>query len=637
MEEQVKTFAKYSNKKLEKFFKSMEFSVLHNIKLYLDDKYTNFGNSEFSDFQYDLLKETMLEKNPNYIPEVGASVRCSENRVTLPYYMGSLNKFKPENSREMDNWVSKNFFSEYIVENKVDGISCMLVNKNGGMKLYTRGDGYIGSDITRLKRYFNYIPNLNTEIVVRGELIMKKRTFEEKYSSDYANPRNMVAGRIGGKKIRSGIEDIDFIAYEIVDFDVQVSPQEQLNILSQLGFSTVLNTKLVMISNDNLTEILLEFKKLSEYEMDGIVVQPNMYNERNTSGNSSYAFAFKIQMDDNSVVTEVIEVEWNVSKWGVLKPRIKINPVSLGGVNISYASGFNAKYIKDNNISPGAIVTITRSGDVIPYIVEVNVQGTCPSFPNIDYYWNETEVDICMESNNQESEVKKLAYFFCTLGIKHVSECTVNKMYSHGLVNLEMILNATQEELGAIEGFGERLAERTYENIHNGVQNISLPILLGASSVFGFGFGTKKIESLFESIPNLLEIYKNIEYDELYRMILNVKGFSDKSAKKIVENMEKAGLFVESISPFISLKETEVLSDNLKEMKFIFSGFRNSELEEEINKRGGKVVSAVSNNIYALIVKNKTNTPSEKIKKAMKLGKEILTIEEFTALYIDRN
>ena len=89
-----------------------------------------------------------------------------------------------------------------------------------------------------------------------------------------------------------------------------------------------------------------------------------------------------------------------------------------------------------------------------------------------------------------------------------MSECTVNKMYSHGLVNLEMILNATQEELGAIEGFGERLAERTYENIHNGVQNISLPILLGASSVFGFGFGTKKIESLFESIPNLLEIYK---------------------------------------------------------------------------------------------------------------------------------
>lgn len=632
----ISKISKYKENDYKNFLNNTDLEILHKIKLFVDDIYYNTGkDSGLSDYNYDLLKEFLEKKDPDYIVPIGIKIRNGENRIKLPFYMGSMDKYKPENKKQIKNWLKKNNSEDYIIESKLDGVSCLLVMKNGKIKLYTRGDGNVGSDISYLSQYFNTIPkNTNYDLVVRGELIIKKETFVKKYSKKFANARNMVSGKIGSKTIKEGIKDIDFVAYEIVGDGIMESPKTQFNLLKNLGFSIVKNKIIKNINTEILSKELIDFKKSEQYQIDGIIIQTNKKYKRNKSGNPKYAFAFKMRFSDNIVKTEVISVEWNVSKWGQLKPRIKIKEVSLGGVKINYTSGFNAKYINDNKIGKGSVINITRSGDVIPYIVEVLKSSENPDMPEIEYQWNETKVDIYTTKYGEKMCVKLISSFFSELGIKHVSESTVAKLYKNGYDSLLKIIMATKQDFLKIDTFGERLVERTYNNIHNGLQNIPIYIVLGASGIFGYGLGTRKIKKLLKDIPDLLQIYKNKDKSEMFDMIMKVDGFSKKSTSKIVDNLFWADKFIIALSNFATFKkEKEVSNNKLKDKKIVFSGFRDKNLEENINIMGGKVNSSVSKNTDFVIVIDRNNT-SSKIQKAQKLNIQIIEKDEFIKIYI---
>jgi DNA ligase (NAD+) len=626
----------YSDEKLQTYFDNSPIKQLHELKLYTDDKYYNTGDaSGFEDWQYDMLKETLTYRDPDYVPPVGSKLRTGENRVTLDYWLGSQNKLKPEDVNEMARWISLNRSEQYIIESKLDGVSCLLTVKNDKIKLYTRGDGVVGADISYLAPYFSSIPKkINKNITIRGELIMNESTFKKEYAKDYANPRNMVAGRLGGKTARKGLEDIEFVAYEIVDDKEMPSPSEQLQYLCKLGFTVVKYELIDTITIADLTELFLIFKQDSPYEIDGLIVQANISYERNTVGNPDYAFAFKIRLGSNMTEAYVEEVKWNISKWGVIKPRVRITPVSLNGVKITYATGFNAKYITNHNIGPGAVVNITRSGDVIPFIVEVLSEADEPQMPEFSYKWNETGVDIYTEEFGDVMCVKTASSFFDKLGIKYVSEKTVQKMYDNGLTSILEMVGATQEQLEDVEGFGSRSAERVYQNIQNGLRDVSIPLVLGASGVFGYGLGRKRIELLFEDIPDLLDIYSELTPVELKAKIMRVEGFSDKSADKIIENVEYADKFIQRLSNFATFKTKIVVSDNLKGQKFVFSGFRDKVMETSIVERGGKVTSSISKNTNGLILPIKSDKLTGKSEKASNLGVPIYSKHEFTKQFL---
>ena len=631
MEKIIKKISKYTDHELFTYFNKNDIKVLHEMKLYLDDIYYNSGLSTgFTDFQYDILKEIIQKREPNYIPPIGSKIRSGENEIKLPYYLGSMNKFKPENISDLERWIEKNEVKECIIQDKLDGISCLLTIKNEKINLYTRGNGEVGSDISYFQPYFKNIPKKrDISISVRGELIMKKRTFKEKYSNEFANARNFVSGRIGSKTVREGLEDIDFVAYEIISSGVLIKPEEQLKILKEYGFLTVNNYILKDVNIDELVSSFINAKENSEYEIDGIIVQNNVPYKRNITGNPSYAFAFKVRLDTNLAEVKVEEVEWNISKWGAIKPRIRIVPVNLNGVTITYTTGFNAKYIMDNKIGPGTILKITRSGDVIPFVVEV-LKSTFAQMPDIDYKWSDTKVDIYTEQNEDIMCIKLVTSFFTSLKIKHVNEATVQKMYEHGLNNILKIIEAQKEDFEKIEGFGKRLAERTYDNIHQGLKNISLATLLGASGIFGMGLGIRKLETLLNSIPNLLDLYDVLSEDEIYIMINNVEGFSDKTTTKILENLKWAKKFFKNISPYISLKEEK--NSNTKSdfegIKIVFTGFRDIILEQKIKEVGGKVLTSISKNTSILVVDD-INTRSSKAQKAKELNIPIYEKDEF--------
>ena len=639
MNNQIIKLSKLENKKLVLSLKKISLTELKNIKQYLDDIYYNSGESSgFTDSQYDLLKETIIALDKNYKDTVGAKLRVDDNRAELPLYLGSIDKIRPSEQNKLTNWLAKNSASYYNIEPKLDGISCLLTKYKDDVRLYTRGDGCVGADISYLLKYLKSIPNVKEDISVRGELIIKEKIFKNKYSSVFTNSRNMVSGVVNSKSLKDGISDVDFVAYEIiVDNKMQIEPSDQLKILKKLKFNVVHNELVDSLNFELLSEKLLQFKQNCPYEIDGIIIQSDKEYTRNIKDNPKYAFAFKMTLDSNLVDVEVEKIEWNISKHKLLKPRIKIKPVFLNGITISYTTGFNAKYIVDNSIGKGSILKITRSGDVIPFIVEVIKSSSKPDMPNIDYKWNENGIDIIAQDDEfNTSDIKMISSFFSSMGIKNLSDATVEKIFNNGLNTLLKIFEANVEDFEKIDGFGKKLAEKVFNNIHNGLKDTTIDVFLGSSGVFGEGMGKRKIKLLFDNIPDLMNIYSDIPEEELRKLINEIDGFSDISTSKIINNLSKADAFLKSISKFVSFakKEKKVnWASNLEDMKILFSGFRDSALEKNIVDRGGKLVTSISKNTSLLVVKDKSES-SSKIIKAKELGVDILLKDEFLSKYI---
>lgn len=632
MEDNVEKLQNMTLKKVSLSLEKMDMKDLHALKEYLDDVYYNTGDSVLDDEKYDLIKETLKKRDSSYHPPVGAKLREGENRVNLPFWLGSLDKITPEEPEVLSRWRKDNRTDTYVISEKLDGVSCLLISKNGKISLYTRGDGSVGANISYLLPYFHTIPKDLPNIAVRGELILKRKVFDKKYKGktvngrSYKNPRNMVSGLIGGKTARQGLEDINFITYEIVA-DSPEKPEKQLKTLKKLGFSLVKYQVVDEIDIPYLSETLTEFREKSEYEIDGIIIQANQPYDRNTSGNPDYMFAFKMLMSDSVFETKVLSIEWNVSKWGQLKPVVLIEPVECNGVTMQRVTAHNAKYVEENNLGRGAVIRVTRSKEVIPYIVSVVKQAEKPDMPKEDYTWDENHVNISVNENMDIMCVKLIAGFFAKLGIKFVSEATVDKLFKGGLNNLLKIVGASKERL--LQIFQEKTAERIYTNIHNGLQNIKLPTLLGASGVFGFGVGTRRMEALLLDIPDLFTVYKGKSRKELMTMVMNVEGFSEIMAEKVVDNLKYGDLFVQKMSKYMTVKSEERVSSGMKGHKYVMSGFRDKKLEEEITKRGGKVTGTVSKNTTGLILKNKSGKLTGKPLKAQELGVPIYTVEEF--------
>jgi len=637
MQTTISKIASLPDKEFCKYIETESLCLLHKIKLYTDDIYYNTGKSSgLTDWRYDYIKETLNKRDPNYIVPTGTRIREYENRTELPFWLGSMDKKKDE--KEISKWISCNKTKEFLIEDKLDGVSCLISIKSGKVKIFTRGDGKIGADISYLSQYIRNIPkNLKLTIFLRGELIINYKLFKEKYSNEYANPRNLVSGLVGSKTIKEGFDDIDFIAYEIISDKVADIPSVQLDFLDKLGFKTVNRQLVENVNVESLTEILVCNKEISEYEIDGLIVHANFKYERNTTGNPTYAFAFKMRFEDNLIEANVLQVQWNVSKWGTLKPRVEIQPVQLGGVTITWASGFNAKFIVDKCIGPEAIIEITRSGDVIPYIVRVVKKAKQPDMPQISWSWNETKVDIQTDDYSDTSNVKKIANFFAELGIKHVGEKNVQKMYESGLDSLFKIISASENDFEKVPGFGKKLAERTFVNIHEGLKDLSVPLALGAYGVFGFGIGVKKLTTLFETFPDILDVSKTMKNEDIIVRILQIEGFSDKSATKIVDNLEDAKQFIIDIKKFATFKEKSVetqIENKLQDMKIVLSGFRDKKLEESIVLRGGKVTTSVSKQTSLLVVSSKSEEPSGKVAKALEIGVNVIDREEFLSKFI---
>lgn len=585
-------------------------------------------NGQLTDEEFDFVKEYLLTKFPNshYKDKIGHEI-SSGKKVDLPKWMGSMTNIKEE--KKINRWIDKYSDDDGEIEvvemSKLDGISALL-NKDGfGVKLYTRGNGKVGQDITHLIQYLK-IPDLSShsEICIRGELLVKTNTYE-KLDTESANSRSFVSGLVNSKKPDPKyVKYIDFVAYEMLYPQFKIS--EQLKRIKKLGFNTVQNKTVQEIDFKHLQEELKIFKETSPYLIDGIIIRHNDNYSYNKSGNPDYAFAFKMLLNDQVAETSVVEVEWNVSKYRKLYPRVKIKKVNIGGINIEYVSGKSARFIEDNKIGAGAIIQIARSCDVIPDIVKVIKKARKADMPNTEYEWNETDVDIFSidEGDDEKCKIKLITDFFKNIKVEGLGPGIVKKIYDNGFTEIEDILHITADDLLEMDGFQDRSAKKLVSNIKNAIYSVNLIELMNASNIFGRGLGKRKLDALFVNIPDLMERQSN---NSLMEDIMEVDGFSNITAKQFVNNFNDFKKF---------MKKLNIKAPNLKEYvskakikkNIVFTGFRNNELEKVLEKNGFAVNSNI-NSETVLVIKKDSSCNSSKVQEAEKKKLKVITLDTF--------
>jgi len=590
-----------------------------------------------NDNEYDILRETTLSMYPENEAALEGHTNCNmdvdKKKVTLPYEMWSMDKIKPD-TKALSNWQIK-YTGPYVLSCKLDGVSGLYSTEGEEPKLYTRGNGKIGQDVSHLIPYLNLPKDKN--VVLRGEFIIKKAVFKANYKEKFANPRNFVAGVINQKKIEpEKYNNIDFVIYEVIK--PSSKPSEQFSYLE--SFSNINIVKYANhheINNNLLSDLLVEWRNNYDYEIDGVICIDDKIYER-ASGNPEHAFAFKMVLSDQIAEAKVLDVIWTPSKDGYLKPRVQIEPIVLGGVTIEYATGFNAKFIKDNSIGIGSLIKLVRSGDVIPHIVEVIQSSSEPMMPKEKYIWNETEVDIMLENKETNETVinKTITGFFKIIGVEGLSTGNIKRITDAGNNSIPKIIRMTKDDFLKVEGFKDKLATKISNGISEKIKSTSLPELMQATNIFGRGFGEKRFKLILTVEPDILT--SPVSNEEKVDKVKMISGMAEKTANKFVKYIDEFLKWVTEAGLEYKLNENQVISENidighpLYNKKIVMTGFRDNDLIEQLKQVGADMSSTVNKNTYIVIVKDKTISTG-KLDEARKLSLAIMTPDEVINMY----
>jgi DNA ligase (NAD+) len=600
-----------------------------------NDAYYNTKKSLMTDNEYDILREYIMNKYPEntIVKNIGAPI--TKNKVTLPYNMPSMDKIKPD-TNALSNWMVK-YKGPYVLSCKLDGVSGMYSTEGEIPKLYTRGDGKVGQDVSHLLRVLN-LPQKKTGeqgIVVRGEFIIPKNVFKEKYSQQFANPRNLVSGIVNSKTIDEKTQDLHFVTYEVIHPPMNIG--EQIELLNRIGYEVVQNRKEDFLSNEMLSTTLMDWRTNYEYEVDGIIVTDDNLHPRK-DGNPEYAFAFKMVISDQMAEAKVLDVIWEPSKSGYLKPRVQIEPIQLGGVTIQYATGFNGEFIEKNKIGIGAVIQIIRSGDVIPHIKSVTTPAENPKMPEQSYKWTKNHVDIVLDNFETDTTVirKNITEFFTKLDVDGLSGKTVEKIMDTGLDTIPKILKATKEDFAKVKGFKQTMIDKIYNGIKTQIEKAELVDIMIASNQFGRGIGEQKLKLILNTESNILTSQESLE--EKYEKLIRIKGIGIENAKSFTENLSKfldflreCGLEGKLVSIPIqnTMRPIDInTSHPLYGKRIVMTNIRDAIIKEKLEKVGGILDDKISKNTFLLIVKSKQDETS-KSKYAKEHNIEIMEPEEF--------
>ena len=594
----------------------------------LNDAYYN-EQPFLTDNEYDIVKEYIEHKYPSnqVLKDIGAPVE--RNKVTLPYEMWSMDKIKPD-TNALTNWMAK-YSGPYVLSCKLDGVSGLYTTENKEPKLYTRGNGKIGQDISHLIPHLRLPKTKN--IVIRGEFIIPKGVFLFKYKTTFANPRNMVSGIVNQKSITDAVKDMNFVAYEVIK--PELKPSEQMSYLKTLDVECVFYKIESKLSNELLSDTLIQLRSNYRYEIDGIIVTDDKLYKRQT-GNPEHAFAFKMVLSDQVAEAKVVDVIWTPSKDGYLKPRVRIEPIQLGGVQIEYATGFNGAFIENNKIGVGSLIELIRSGDVIPYIRKVVIPAEQAKMPDVPYKWNDTHVDIMLENIGSDETVqeKNITGFFRGIGVEGLSSGNVSRIIKAGYDTVPKIIKMTVDDFLKVDGFKIKTATKLHDGIQEQIQTAPLIKLMSGSNTFGRGFSEKKLELILDSYPDVL--LSSLSPSEKIKKVSAIKGMAAKTSETFVQHIPDFIRFMResNLEHRITLIKTTNYDTNhpLYGKTIVMTGFRDSELQELIKNVGAKLGSSISKNTFVLLVKD-IEQDTGKALEAKQLGIPIIPKDMFISKY----
>jgi DNA ligase (NAD+) len=591
----------------------------------MDDLYYNSGTSPASDAEYDEMKEVAKEAFPDdpYFDVIGSTI--PGEKVKLPYVLGSLDKIKPDT---LEKWVKKNP-GPYVTSTKLDGVSIMVEYRNGEVFFATtRGDGYEGRDITDKAKIFCKPIFDKDRIVLRGEAVMIGDSY---ITMGFKNRRNGVAG-ILNKDNGPFCKHITPVFYEVLnrdsilyfDGDRGNVYDEFLFISEQLGLETPLFLYMNSIPTSFLIQTIKTEIEFKDYDIDGLVIAINESKRENVL-KPKRKIAFKVPGE--SIQTEVLDIEWSVTRQGRIIPVVILNPTNIGGVTVQRATGFNATFIRDNKIGKGSIVSIVRSGDVIPYIT--GVVTPCDNFripsrcPSCDELLTQKGVDsVCVNRTCGESMYYKVEHFLRTLGVENITHKTLIKL---GLNTIESCYNVDEFEIAGIEGFGYKRAEQIVEEIEKSLTTTP-EALLASLGIPGVSMSTSK--AVMKHIGEFVRLF-TITKAELEE----IEGIGPITAKNIFDNINRIhDIFSFLVGEGLVFEEVEN-SDKLLGKKFTLTGkgpMGRGPLQKMIEAKGG-LVKGIGKTIDFLVTSD-MESQTGKAKKAREYGVAIISYEDLLEL-----
>jgi NAD-dependent DNA ligase len=586
-----------------------------------------------TDDEYDTALDKLRDMDPShpFLQKVGAPLHTGDE-VTLPIPLPSLNKAKPT-TEDLKKWLAKNPADRYIVSTKLDGCSALWLPKT--QKLYTRGDGTKGRDISGFAPHIRGLVTSSQLHAVRGELIMLA-------NSPMIPPkkmaRNIVAGALNRQKVDSELfSEIRFVAYELID-PPNLSPYAAHERMKKDGFEVamigLLDTSLM--TEEKLSESFDTMEKRSVYQLDGIVVAPNLARSLSTvpsklSGNPTDRIAWKARRTTAMRRTTVRSVEWNISHQGYLIPRVLFDSVDLQGASISAATGLHGRWIFQNKIGPGAEIEIRRAGDTIPQIMSILKPAETASMP-ARYVWDGDSASAVhirpVEGDSKdETAMVRLTHALSELGAENVGPGLVTKLYAAGFNTVGKIYAATPDEFAArVAGCKEKMAQKIYDGLRVKTQEWTESMLMCASCTMPRGIGHTKLHAIFQAEPDYRKWSASMQIPGMKSMEAILAVLPAYTAWK-VENQLLASPVAQTVLP--TQNQNQIHPSD--QMVVVMTGFRNKELEERLTSKGHVVADTITKKTTHVLYPDGPMHSSTKIQKAQAMNIKVQTVTEFLA------
>ncbi len=551
---------------------------------------------------------------------------------------------------------------QYICEPKIDGLSLNLVYKNGNLvSAGTRGDGFIGEDVTENISNIKNIPsklkkNFPAFIEIRGEVFLNKSDFEKLNSklenkSKFANPRNAAAGSL--RQLDTSISHsrpLKFIPHGIGKCSDKFDKIE--NYYDQLkNWDITPNNQIKKCYS--VEEIIKFYNQIDQkrsginYDIDGLVVKINSFKLQERLGyvgkNPRWAIAIKFSPEKADTIIQ--SVDYQVGRTGAITPVARLQPVNLGGVIISNASLHNFDEINKKNINVLDLVEIKRAGDVIPYVTrlvkknsklnsKIKPPRNCPICESNVLKEKDEAILRCSNTYGCSSQkIGRIIHFVSkkSLNIDGFGEKQVKQLFNLKYINkIEDIFNLEKfkAEIIKLEGWGEL----SFSNLINSINNskiISLDKFIYSLGIRFIGeVNAEILANEFKELDLLISSSNNIS------LLENIDGLGPKAISSIVDFFSKDinNETIKNLKNHLSINYLENKSfDNYFSNKhLVFTGTL-SELSRDEAKylaktKGAKILSSISKKTDFLIAGEKAGS---KIDKATKLGIKILNEKDF--------
>lgn len=643
---------------------------LRDLVRYHSRLYYELDNPELDDYEYDLLYHELLDLEEKYpdlktadspTQKVGGAASLKFEPVKHIVQMGSLQDvFSYEELFEFDERVRSVIEKpEYVVEPKIDGLSVSLEYRNGVfVRGSTRGDGFVGEDVTHNLMTINSIPKrINCPEVsyleLRGEVYISKDTFRKLVDAQeivgerpFKNPRNAAAGSLRQKDPKiSAKRGLDIFIFNIQQCEGKTftTHSETLDFVKELGFPVSVSYnryKNISDAVDNI-KFIGENRENYNFDIDGAVIKVNSLADREILGATAkypkWAVAFKYPPEEK--ITTLLNIEVQVGRTGAITPTAVFEPIQLAGTVVSRAVLHNQDFIDAKDINIGDKIIVRKAGEIIPEVVALAEKGPnpgtfrlpeyCPACGTKSVREDDEAVLRCPNPDCPAQLLRNLIHFASrdAMDIDGMGPAVLTMLVDRGIIKSQAdIYSLKPEDISSAERMGEKSAANLVASIEKS-KKAGLSRLLFALGIRNIG--QKAADALAQNFGTMDAVMTASSED-----ISAIDGFGDVMAKSLIEyfSLPQSKKLIEKLKEHGVLMEAEkkVVSDKLHGFTFVLTGtlptMSRDEASAIIIASGGKVASSVSKKTDYVLAGEKAGS---KLNKAESLGIKIIDENEF--------